>query len=286
MKKKLTLVVALILMVCTLTACGGTKTDGSAGNEMASKSNPYSFSDVLYTSDMVFTCHKPKEYEIVEKGNGLIEINGNMFDDRVYFKRYTIELDDVIYSADGKPVSEITVDEFYKDAFSEAESTIEALKEDTEYLAMAYIANGNYTMIFSRSFVELDENGDFAAEAGAMPWTGLDDVKYTFSTELAGEGNYLSGTLDRMKTNFELLYGEDKYSTAEGFNYKLYSAEYLASGEYGGFAGEAEMANALNTVTAGGDYLEIVAYPNGGSAPGHAMRYDLESGEAVMYSAA
>ena len=183
MKKRIWLSLLLITVIAfLLPACTARNDNNPQQSQLASKSSVKSFSDVLYSSDIVFTCYKPADYDIVEKGNGIIEINGNIFDDRVYFKRYTILVEEVIYSSVPlESINTIVVDEFYKDAFSETDSTIDGLEQDTLYLAFAYKVNDNYTMHFAKSFIPLDDDGDFEDITCTKPWDSIADVRYTFT---------------------------------------------------------------------------------------------------------
>lgn len=194
-------------------------------------------------------------------------------------------VEEVIYSSVPlESINTIVVDEFYKDAFSETDSTIDGLEQDTLNLAFAYKVNDNYTMHFAKSFIPLDDDGDFEDITCTKPWDSIADVRYTFTYELAGSGDILTSTLLKMKANFETIYGSDMYSIDKGFNYKILSSQYVSSSEY--FTISTDRSIIDNNSTSEMNFFEIVAYPDESltNTEVHTIRYDSTTGSAISYS--
>lgn len=201
-------------------------------------------SDYVYCHPYIFTCTIPEEYEIIEKGNGIISIEGNRYDDRTYHRRYHITVSEPIHMQEEK--QEFLIDDFYKDAYYEVEDRTARLKKGSLYLVFVYGTEGSYHIDFDDGAIELDRNGNFVHPSDAWPWKSLDEVKATFREELQGLAQL---TMEDVAPCIHALVKEygSKYEY-DLLNYKIYSKGYCKS--------TSEFAEASVV----GDYWQVVGY--------------------------
>lgn len=282
--KKTYCIALLMAGVLLLTACTpqNSRSDEDASSALGFRTT-YSFSDMIYYSERVFTFYKPQEYDVVESGSGKVEINGNSHNFGTCFKRYKVKVEDVIYSRDGEAFSEIKVRELYKDAMANKVVEIDdmaALKENTLYLGFAYeTSEDEYTPF---EYFEIDKKGRLKDLKLTKPWKNIDDVKYTYEKELDGKCDISVPTLTKIKFHFVSQYGEELF-VPTNFNYKVLSDKFIASEEYKAAAEFPEDEFEKTAKNTGQPYFEVIAYLNGSKAAA-AIRYDAETGDAIAWT--
>lgn len=281
---KKTFWIALMLAAVTLlSACSTSSSRHRSADDPAAALGTltiYTFSDMLYTSDKVFTFYKPTEYDIVTGDGKIVQINGNTHDFRSYFKLYKVKVEEVLYSNDGEPFSEILIKEYSHAADSTGEvepDDIEVLKENTLYLGFGHAnSDGTYTPF---DYFEIGRKEKLKDTDITSPWKNLGDIRYTYESELAGGGNIPLSTLMKLQANIIMQYGDELFPSFY-FNYKILSDEYVDSEEYAEVSAK-KIEKADNNT--GQPYFEVLAYPPD-SGKTCVIRYDAETGDAIAWT--